>query len=84
VTRSVVGTAVKFFPVWLESHGAMISPIKADVPAPVRTIRRSLAQQRRQETVDRSTQVIDVVERADPAGRLLADLFSVQVPLWRR
>ena len=34
-----------------------------------------LAQQRRQEAVDRSTQAIDIVERADPAGRLLADLF---------
>jgi hypothetical protein len=30
-----------FFPVWLASQGAMMSPIKADVPAPVRTIRRS-------------------------------------------
>ena len=36
----VVGTALKFLPVWLASHGAMMSPINAEVPAPVRMIRR--------------------------------------------
>jgi hypothetical protein len=67
VTRSVVGTALKFFPVWRDSQGAMISPIKAEVPAPVRTIRRSFCAAGG-EAVDRRTNIVDIVERGQQAG----------------
>lgn len=40
-----------------------------------------LAQQWRQKTVDRRAQIINIVERAKPAGWLLADLFFGPVPV---
>lgn len=50
-------------PVWLASHGAMMSPINAEVPAPVRITRRfSLRSNGSLKLLSAETQRVDVGE----------------------
>ena len=51
------------FPLWRDSQGAMISPIKAEVPAPVRTIHQIVLRSSRARKLSIVARfIVDVVE----------------------